>query len=48
MKANTYYLYDGEKEITHSGCFEKVLNKTIGTKDGKIFYNNVLVWVQNP
>ena len=48
MKENTYYLFDGEKRIAYSGKFEYVLNKTINTKDGKIYYNNNLIWVQNP
>lgn len=47
MKENTYYLFDGEKIVAYSGDFEKVLNKTIKTTDGKIYFNNVLVWVQN-
>ena len=48
MKANTYYLFDNEKRIAYSCKFERVLNKTTDTKDGKIYYNNVLVWVHNP
>ena len=48
MKENTYYLFDNNKKVTYSCSFERVLNKTINTKDGKIYYNNVLVWVQNP
>lgn len=48
MKENTYYLFDNEKKISHSRSFERVLNKTVNTKDGKIYFNNVLVWVQNP
>lgn len=47
MKENVYYLYDGEKRVAHSAYFEKVLNKTTKTEDGKIFYNNMLVWAQN-
>lgn len=48
MKENTYYLFDNGKKIAHSIHFDYVLNKTIKTKDGKIYYNNVLIWVQNP
>lgn len=47
MKENTFYLYDGDKKISFSYSFEKLIKKTIKTKDGKIFYNGVLVWVQN-
>lgn len=48
MKENTYYLFDNEKRVAYSKSFEKVLNKTINTSNGKIYYNDVLVWVQNP
>lgn len=48
MKENTYYLFDNGKKIAYSKYFEKVLNKTVNTKDGMIYCNNVLVWVQNP
>lgn len=48
MKENTYYLFDNEKRVAYSGSFERVLNKTVNTKDGKIYFNNVLIWVQNP
>ena len=48
MKANTYYLFDNEKRVAYSKNLEKVLNKAINTSNGKIYYNNVLVWVQNP
>lgn len=48
MKENTYYLYDNGKKVAHSYKFEYVLNKTTDTKDGKIYFNNCLVWVQNP
>lgn len=47
MKANTYYLFDNDKRVAYSKSFERVLNKTTDTVDGKIYYNNVLVWVQN-
>lgn len=48
MKENTYYLFDNGKRVAHSRSFERVLNKTIGLRDGQIYFNNVLVWVQNP
>lgn len=48
MKANTYYLFDKEKRVAYSKSFEIVLNRTINTSDGKIYFNDVLVWVQNP
>lgn len=48
MTANTYYLYDNGKLIARSYSFEKVLNRTTKTKDGKIYFNNNLIWVQNP
>lgn len=48
VKENTYYLFDDGKRIAYSYKLERVLNKTVNTKDGKIYYNNVLVWVQNP
>lgn len=48
MKENTYYLFDNGKRVAYSHSFEKVLNKTVGLQDGKIYYNNVLIWVQNP
>jgi hypothetical protein len=48
MKANTYYLFDNDKKVAYSKSFERVLNKTTDTVDGKIYYNNVLIWVQNP
>jgi len=48
MKENTFYLFDGRKRVAYSYSFERVLKKTVNTKDGKIYYNNTLVWVQNP
>lgn len=48
MKADTYYLFENGKRIAHSKSLEDILNKTIGTKNGKIYYNEVVVWVQNP
>lgn len=48
MKENVYYLFDNGKKIGYSKSFETVLNRTVNTKDGKIYYNNKLIWVQNP
>ena len=48
MKENTYYLFDGNRKICYSCRFEKVLNRTTKTTDGKIFFNGCLVWAQNP
>lgn len=48
MEKDTYYLYDGSKKVAYSGSLERLINKTINTKDGKIYYNNILIWVQNP
>lgn len=48
MKENAYYLFDNGKRIAYSYKFERVLNKTIDTKDGEIYFNNKLIWVQNP
>ena len=31
-----------------SGNFERLLNKTTKTENAEIYYNNVLVWKQNP
>lgn len=48
MKENIYYLFDNGKRVAHSYKFERVLNKTVDTKDGEIYFNNKLIWVQNP
>lgn len=48
MKTNVYYLFDNNKKICYSAKFEKVLNRTTKTMNGKIYFNNMLVWVQNP
>lgn len=48
MKSNTYYLIENGKTLHRSGNLEKLINFTAKTKDAKIYYNNVLVWVQNP
>lgn len=48
MKQNTYYLFDNEKQVAHSVSIEKLLNKSISTTNGKIYYNGVLMWVKHP
>lgn len=48
MKENTYYLFDNERQVTRSGSFERVLNKSINTVNGKIYYNGVLMWIKHP
>ena len=47
LMEDKYYLYENEKEVAHSYKFEYVLNKTTNTKNGMIYYNGILVWVQN-
>ena len=48
MKQNTYYLFDNDKQLHYSGSLEKLINFTTKTKNAMIYYNNVLIWVQNP
>ena len=48
MKENTYYLFDNEKQVARSGSLERVLNKSISTINGKIYYNGVLMWIKHP
>lgn len=48
MKESTYYLFDNGKRVAYSRSFERVLNKTVSTTDGEIYFNNVLIWAQNP
>jgi len=48
MPADTYYLFENDKQLHHSGSIEKLINFTTGMKNAMIYYNNVLVWVQNP
>ena len=47
MKENTYYLFDNEKQIAHSGSLERVLNKSSNTVNGRIYYNGVVVWIKH-
>lgn len=48
MKQDTYYLYENNKKLHHSGSLEKLINFTTNTTNAMIYYNNVLIWVQNP
>ena len=48
MKENTYYLFDNGKQVAYSGSLERVLNKSIATTNGKIYYNGVLMWIKHP
>ena len=48
MKNNTYYLFDNNKQIAFSGSLDRILNKTIATTNGKVYYNNMLIWVKHP
>lgn len=48
MKKNTYYLFDNDEKISYSNSFEKLLNKTTKTKDAKIYFEDKLIWKQNP
>lgn len=48
MKPNRYYLVEDGKILHFSAKLEKLINYTIDTKNAEIFYNNSLVWVQNP
>jgi hypothetical protein len=46
MKPNTYYLFENGEVLHKSKSLEKLLNYTIKTENGKIYYNNILVWSQ--
>ena len=48
MKADTYYLLENGKQLHHSRSLEKLINFTTSTTNTMIYYNNTLVWVQNP
>ena len=48
MKANTYYLFENGKKIHFSSDFSKLLNYTTDTVNAEIYYNNNLIWIQNP
>ena len=46
MKPNKYYLLENGKILHKSNSLEKLINYTTETENGKIYYNNVLVWSQ--
>ena len=48
MKPNVYYLFDNGKKLTFSASFERLLKMTTKTDNAVIYYNNVVVWKQNP
>lgn len=48
MKVNTYYLFENGKKLHFSYSLEKLIKYTVNTHNAEIYYNDVLVWVQNP
>lgn len=48
MKNNVYYLIENGKTLHYSGSMEKLINYTVKTSNAEIWYNNKLIWVQNP
>lgn len=48
IKPNTYYLTENDKTLHHSSSLEKLINFTTNTTNAQIYFNNILVWVQNP
>ena len=48
MKQNTYYLMENGRVLHRSYSLSKLINFTTGTTDAEIYYNGVLVWIQNP
>lgn len=44
---NIYIMYENGVKLHKSKSLEKLINKTVNTQNAKIFYNGVLVWVQN-
>lgn len=44
---NVYIMYKNGVKLHHSKSLEKLINYTTKTKDAKIYYNGVLIWVQN-
>ena len=48
MKQDTYYLYENDIKLHHSNSLEKLINFTTSTTNAMIYYNNTLVWLQNP
>ena len=47
IKQNTYYLFENNKKLHHSASIEKLINFTTETTNALIYYNNVLIWMQN-
>lgn len=47
MKANVYYLIENEHILHYSGDINRLIKYTMNTTNAKIYFNNVLVWVQN-
>ena len=48
MQPNVYYLFDNGKKVAFSVKFERLLNMTTKTVNAVIYYNDVVVWKQNP
>lgn len=44
---NVYILYENGVKFRHSVHLEKLINYTTETENAKIYYNGVLIWVQN-
>ena len=44
---NVYIMYENVVKLHHSKSLEKLINYTTKTKNAKIYYNGVLIWVQN-
>lgn len=44
---NVYIMYENGVKLHHSKSLEKLINYTTKTKNAKIYFNGVLIWVQN-
>lgn len=44
---NVYIMYENGVKLHHSKSLEKLINYTTKTKNAKIYYDGVLIWVQN-
>lgn len=44
---NVYIMYENGVKLHRSKSLEKLINYTTKTKNAKIYYNGVLIWVQN-
>lgn len=42
-----YVLKENGKTLHKSGSLEKLINYTTNTENAEIYYNGILVWVQN-